>query len=156
MTLGYARAHMNDYGERFNSRVADALTAATKSAPYPSLVGFEVVEQTPGRVVCRLPVREAIMNGVGVVHGGAIGSIVDHVLSIVVYPLVEVGRWVATLELKTSYLAPVREGEIVAEATVISLRKRLGTVRVDVHNVTADKRALVATALGTVYVRDKP
>ena len=147
---------MNDFAELFNARVADALTAATKSAPYPSLVGFEVVEQTPGRVVCRLPVREAIMNGVGVVHGGAIGSIVDHVLSIVVYPLVEVGRWVATLELKTSYLAPVREGDIVAEATVISLRKRLGTVRVDVHNDVAEKRTLVATALGTVYVRDKP
>src|SRR5262245_14277866 len=113
--------------ERFNPRVAAALAAATKSAPYPSLIGLEVAEQTPGRVVCRLPVREGIMNGVGTVHGGAIGSIVDHVLSIVVYPLVEVGRWVATLELKTSYLAPVREGEILAEATVLSLRKRLGT-----------------------------
>ena len=146
----------NDSEQRFNERVATALTAATKNAPYPSLIGMEVLEQTPGRIVCRVPVREAIMNGVGIVHGGAIGSLVDHVLSIVVYPLVEVGRWVATLELKTSYLAPVREGDIVAEATVLSLRKRLGTVRVDVHNVSGEKKTLVATALGTVYVRDPP
>ena len=145
-----------EFEERFNERVASGVAAATKVAPYPSLIGMEVVEQTPGRIVCRVPVREAIMNGVGIVHGGAIASLVDHVLSIVVYPLVEVGRWVATLELKTSYLAPVREGDIVAEATVLSLRKRLGTVRVDVHNVHGENRTLVATALGTVYVREKP
>ena len=145
-----------EFEERFNERVAAGVAAATKSAPYPSLVGMEVVEQTPGRIVCRVPVRDAIMNGVGIVHGGAIGSVIDHVLSVVVYPLVEVGRWVATLELKTSYLAPVREGDIVAEATVLSLRKRLGTVRVDVHNVSGENRVLVATALGTVYVREKP
>jgi len=147
---------MNEFEERFNPRVAEAIAAATKAAPYPSLVGFEVVEQTPGRIVCRLPVRDGLMNGVGTVHGGAIGSLVDHVLSVVVYPLVEVGMWVATLELKTSYLAPVRAGDIVAEATVLSLRKRLGTVRVDVHNAVGDSRSLVATALGTVYVREPP
>lgn len=144
------------FDERFNPRVAEALAAATKTAPYPSLIGLEIVEQTPGRLVCRFPVRDAIMNGVGTVHGGAIASIVDHVASVVVYPLVEVGRWVATLELKTSYLAPVKAGEVVAEATVLSLRKRLGTVRVDVHNVVGESRTLVATALGTVYVRDPP
>src|SRR5690349_14563290 len=97
----------------FNSQVAEVLAEATLAAPYPSLLGIEVVEQRPGRIQCRLPVTEKLMSGVGLLHGGVLTSLIDHVLSIVVYPHVEPGKWVATLDLKVSYIAPVREGELL-------------------------------------------
>ncbi len=147
---------MTSFEERFNPRVAEVLAAQSKTAPYTTLLGIEIIEQTPGRLLRRLPVRDALKNGIGIVHGGAIVSLVDHVLSVVVYPLVEPGRWVATLELKTSYLKAVREGELVAEATVVSLGHRVGTVRIDVRNVVGGETELVAAAMGTVYVRDPP
>jgi uncharacterized protein (TIGR00369 family) len=140
-----------DFRGRFNEKVAAALVEATKHAAYPSLLGIEVIEQTPGFIRCKLPVTEKLFNGVGTMHGGALVSVVDHALSLAVYPLVEVGKWVATLEFKIDYIAPVREGELICEATVLSLRRALGVVRVDVR--CADQ--LVATALGTVYVRDR-
>ena len=88
-------------------------------------------------------------------HGGAIVSLVDHSLSLAVYPLVEIGKWVATLEFKVSYLAPVRPEmtAIIADARVLALKRTVATVRVD---VTAEPSGqLVATTLGTAYVREK-
>jgi uncharacterized protein (TIGR00369 family) len=147
-----------ELGESFNPRVASALKAATSAAPFPVLLGMEVTEQRPGFIRCRVPVKDALKNGIGLVHGGVLTALIDHVLSIVIYPHVEVGKWVATLDLKVSYLAPVKEGDVVAEAQVVSLRKRIGTVRIDVRNPRGGDAdgELVAAALGTVYVKDPP
>ncbi len=138
----------------FNQRVADALPEYTRMSPYASLLGIEIVETGPGRIRCRLPIHDRLNSGVGVVHGGAVVSLVDHALSLAVYPLVEVGRWVATLEFKINYLAPVKldVGEIVADAEVLSFRKRVATVRIEVRA----KGELVASAQGTGYIREKP
>lgn len=139
----------------FDARVADALPEYTKRSPYASLLGIEVVKAEPGAITCRLPVREALTSGVGAVHGGAIVSLVDHALSLAVYPLVEIGKWVATLEFKVNYLAPVRPdaSEVIADARVLTLKKRVAAVRVDV--TARPSGELVATAQGTAYIREK-
>lgn len=137
----------------FNPDVAKALPEYTKRSPYASLVGIEILEVGPGTIRARIPVTEKLASGVGAVHGGAIVSIVDHCLSLAVYPLVEIGKWVATLELKVNYLSPARidrGGEILCEATVLALKKRVAVVRVDVHH----DQEMIASAQGTVYVRD--
>src|SRR4051812_38404973 len=118
----------------YNPKVAQALVVATRASAFPALLGLEVVEQRAGFIRCRLPVTEKLFSAVGVVHGGATVSLIDHVLSIVVYPHLEPGRWAATLDLKVSYIAPVSQGELWADAEVTSLRRRLATVRVDVTN----------------------
>jgi acyl-CoA thioesterase len=138
--------------ESYNPRIAAALAAATHNAPFTTLLGLEVVEQRPGFVACRITIGDKHKNGIGLLHGGVLTALADHVLSIVVYPHTEVGKWVATLDLKMSYLAPVREGELRAEAEVISLRKRIGAVRIDITN----DGILVAAAMGSVYVKDAP
>jgi 1,4-dihydroxy-2-naphthoyl-CoA hydrolase len=142
----------------YDPRVAEALAGATRAAPFPALLGFEIVEQRPGRVVCKLVVADRHKSGIGLVHGGVLTALIDHVLSIVVYPHVEVGKWAATVDLKVSYLAPVRDGEVIAEAEIVSLRKRIGAVRIDVRNARGSQGEpeLVAAALGTVYIKDRP
>jgi len=138
----------------YQPNVAAALASATRTAAFPSLLGFEVTEQRPGFIACKIAIGDQHKNGIGIVHGGVVTALVDHVLSIVVYPHVEIGKWAATLDMKISYLAPVHEGELVAEAEIVSLRRRIGTVRIDVHNVRGSERELVAAAMGTVYVKD--
>ena len=139
----------------FNPQIAAALPEVTKHSPYAALLGIEVAKVEPGYIQCRLPVREALQSGVGAVHGGAIISLVDHALSLAVYPLVEVGKWAATLEFKVNYLAPVRPDAtaMVAEARVLTLKRTLAVVRVDV--IVEPSGQLVASTQGTVYVRDK-
>jgi uncharacterized protein (TIGR00369 family) len=138
----------------FNADVARALPEYTKRSPYALLLGIEVVEVGPGFIRCAMPNDEKLTSGVGAVHGGALVSLIDHTLSLAVYPLVEIGKWVATLEFKVSYLAPIRQGKpgrIVAEGKVLSLKKRIAAVRVDV----TFEGELVATAQGTTYVKDR-
>ncbi len=142
----------SELASRFNPQVADALREYTRSSPFAGQLGIEIVSSSPGRLTCQLIVEERHHSGVGAVHGGVIVSLIDHAMSLAVYPLVEIGKWVATLEFKVSYLEAVREGTMVAEAEVLSLKKRVGTVRVEVKNGDA----LAATAIGTVYIREKP
>lgn len=136
--------------ERFDPQIAEALREYTKSGGYPALLGLEVEEVTPGRIVVALPVRPELCSVVGVVHGGAIASLVDHALSLVVYPLVERGKWVATMEFKINYLEAVREGVLRVTAEVLSLRARLAVARAEVE--CGGK--LVAHAQGTLYVKE--
>ena len=137
--------------ERFDPEIAKALRKYTKEGGgYPALLGLVVEEVTPGRIVVALPVRPELCSVVGVVHGGAIASLVDHALSLVVYPLVERGKWVATTEFKINYLESVREGTLRVTAEVLSLRARLAVARAEVE--CGGK--LVAHAQGTLYVRE--
>jgi len=139
----------------FNPDIAKALPEYTKRSPYCALLGIEIEDVGPGTIRVSLPVSDGLHSGVGAVHGGAIVSLVDHALSLAVYPLVEIGKWVATLEYKINYLAPVKMGaepsKIIADARVLSLKKTLAVVRADVMH--GDK--LVAIAQGTDFIREK-
>jgi 1,4-dihydroxy-2-naphthoyl-CoA hydrolase len=148
----------DDLRASYNPRVAEVLAKATVAAPSPSLLGMQLVEQSPGHVRCKLEIGDKHKSGIGLVHGGVLTAMVDHVLSIVVYPHVEIGKWVATLDMAMNYLAPVREGEILATADILSMRRRVAVVRVELHNVRApgSEPVLVAAATGTVYVKDAP
>ncbi len=140
-----------DFTTRYNPAIAEKLAIYTRNSPFAALLGIEIESYGPGMVCCRVPVTEKLLSAAGAVHGGVMVSLIDHVLSMAVYPLVEPGKWVMTLEFKVSYIAPVTQGTIMARAEVIALKTRLGTVRVDLFN----GNTLIATAMGTTYVRDK-
>ena len=143
---------MARFEAEFNPKVADALREYTKAGGFPSKLGITVDKVEPGSIVCSLKIRpEDHCSSVGVVHGGVIASLIDHTLSLAVYPLVEVGKWVATVEFKTNYLGWVKEGTLVATGTVETLRRKIAVARVAVTN--GDET--VALAQGTLYVRDR-
>ncbi len=84
----------------------------------------------------------------GNMHGGCLSAMCDHVLGVVMYPVMPAGYWAATTEFKINLLAPVTGGTCVAEAQILSMSKRLAVVRVDVEN---DGRP-VAAAQGTCTI----
>jgi uncharacterized protein (TIGR00369 family) len=138
------------FEEQFNPLVAQAVKERSRTG-YPGLLGISVDEVSPGRVVCSLAIRPDHCSAIGLLHGGAIASLIDHALSIVVFPLVEVGKWVATVEFKVNYISWVREGTVRAIASVESLRGHLAVVRVEVES-DSEK---VAVGQGTLYIRDR-
>jgi uncharacterized protein (TIGR00369 family) len=77
-------------------------------------------------------------------------GLVDHVLGVVAYPLMRRGAWAATTEFKLNYLAPVTEGSLRAESTVVSMTRTTAIVRVEVSN--GDRLACIAQ--GTLLLRD--
>jgi 1,4-dihydroxy-2-naphthoyl-CoA hydrolase len=111
---------------------------------------MRVVEATPGEVVVEVPVRDELLHRFGAAHGGVVATLADQALGSVVFPLVPLGTWPATLEFKINYLAGVRTGLLRAVGRVASLRKRTAVVTVEVDNLVDGEHRLVAVAQGTI------
>lgn len=138
---------------QYDERIAAALMR-TNDAPagLPGYLCFRFVEFGPGRLVAEMAVKPEIVTPMGAMHGGAMAAFVDHVLGCVLYPLMKRGAWAATTEFKLNYLAAVRGGTLVAEATVMALTSRTAVVRAEVRN--GDRLACIAQ--GTLLVSEPP
>lgn len=95
-----------------------------------------------------LPVRPDLLTNFGNLHGGVLAALCDHVLGVVCYPVIPHGAWAATTEFKLNLLAPVKEGDLVTTANIVSLTKRTAVVRIDVDNEDRP----VCLAQGTVLI----
>src|SRR5207244_3950958 len=111
-------------------------------------LGARVTEVDAGRLVCEVDVRQDMLTFIGNLHGGVLAALVDHVLGTVFYPVMQRGYWAATTEFKLNYLAPVKEGTLRAEATIVSMTRRTGVVQIRVTN--GERVACVAQ--GTVLI----
>lgn len=137
--------------ERYDERMAETLMAANdRVTGLPRYLGIKLVEFGPGLLRAEMPVREELLTPFGNVHGGVMAAFVDHVLGVVLYPLMARGQWAATTEFKLNYLAPAKTGSLVAESRVVSMTRSTAVVRIEVFN--EDRLACVAQ--GTVLIRD--
>lgn len=137
--------------EHFDQQIAEAMIKANAAdRGLPAFLGVRFVAFEPGRLVAEADVQPHFITPFGIIHGGIMAALVDHVLGCVLYPLMQRGQWAATTEFKLNYLAPVKSGTIVAESTVVSLTRATAVVRVDVTN----ESRLAAMAQGTLLIRD--
>lgn len=126
---------------------------AVEDAPYPRLLGIREELRERGRVVVAMDVDPGRhMNAMGVVHGGAIASLVDSAAGRAVASMIGGDARMATIELKVNYIQPSRGGTIRAEGRVVHAGTRIAVVEVD---VTQDG-SLVAKALATYYLWSSP
>jgi acyl-CoA thioesterase len=101
-----------------------------------------------GRCVWAMPIEAVHMNPYGVVHGGLLYTLVDYAMGGALTSMLDQGQRCTTLEIKMNYLAPAMDGEVRAEAWVVSKGGRIAVLQGDVR--VGDTRLAVAT--GTFYV----
>ena len=133
----------------YDPELAELAKTFDQGTGLPGFLGIEVVEVGAGTMRCVVDARPDLQNPFGMLHGGVVSALVDHVLGAVCYPVIPRGAWAATTEYKLNLLAPVREGPIVAEASIEAMSRRTAVVRVDVHN----GGRIVALAQGTVTIQ---
>ena len=90
--------------------------------PFANLLGIELEEATPDRVVARLTVRKELCTVPDILHGGAIMSFADTVGAVATVLNLKGGATTTTVESKTNFLAPVPVGD-VATATLEPFHK---------------------------------
>ena len=129
-------------------RVARA-RAAFASVPYARLLGLELGEISRGAVSIHLEVREELRQNQGVVHGGAVASLIDTAAAFAVLTQLETNERVTTTDLTIHYLRPISTGRLTAWARIVRGGRRVFVLSVDVTN---DQQILVATAV-TSYIR---
>ena len=134
--------------DTFNQAWADRMLDRTSATGIDGFLGLTISGIEAGRLVCEMPVTDALLTGFGNMHGGCLSALCDHVLGMVMYPVMADGYWAATTEFKINLLAPVTGGTCVATAEIISMSRRLAVVRIDVEN---EGRA-VAVAQGTCTI----
>jgi acyl-CoA thioesterase len=113
---------------------------------FSAWLGIEVVELGPGECSVRMRVREEMVNGFGVCHGGIAFSVADSAMA---FASNTHGTLTVSVENGISYPAPVRVGDTLTAAAVEeAVSSRLAYYRVTVRN---QEGAPVALFRGTVY-----
>ena len=122
---------------------------AFASVPYAKLLGFELGEIRRGQATIQLTVRDDLKQYQGVVHGGAVASLIDTAAAFAVVTELEAGERVTTTDLTVHYLRPASSGRLSATARIVRGGRRLFVLSVEVMN---DQQVLLATAV-TSYIR---
>jgi uncharacterized protein (TIGR00369 family) len=130
------------------ARVARAREAFA-SVPYAKLIGLELGMVGPGEVSIHLEVRDELRQNQGVVHGGAVASLIDTAAAFAVLTQLEVNERVTTTDLTIHYLRPTSAGRLTATARMVRGGRRLFVLSVE---VTDDRQIQVATAV-TSYIK---
>ncbi|MEN3331693.1 MAG: hypothetical protein V7641_1058 [Blastocatellia bacterium] len=116
---------------------------------FPRLLGIEIDSVEEGRAVLSVEVRTELKQLQGVMHGGAIASLIDTAVAFAIVGASEPEDRFTTVEMKVNSLSAIREGRVTAEARLIRDGRRIIVAECDVFD---DKGRLAAKGLLT-YIR---
>jgi len=119
--------------------------------PIARLLGLELVAVDAGTARVTLDAAERHHNPVGTLHGGVLCDLADLAMGIALGTLFDGGEVFTTVELKMSFVRPVRTGLLQADARVVHRGRTLSLVECD---VTGLEGKLVARASSTLIVVD--
>jgi len=134
---------------RLSESKHESLEKRGVGSPFAELLGFEPVEQEPGRVLLRLPFSETLLQSLGRVHGGAIFSLADHASGWAAYSTLEPDERCATLEMKINYIAALHNETCLADSRVIHRGRTSIVIETDIKT---EAGRLIAKTLATFIV----
>ena len=119
--------------------------------PFSIWLGIERLVVAPGRCELRMTVREEMLNGFSIAHGGITYSLADSCLA---FAANSHGIQSVSVETSISHTRPVKAGDVLtATSEEMSLSRSIGIYHITVRD--QDGRT-VALFKGTVYRTGKP
>ena len=134
---------------KLNEALVARIHEAFASVPYAKFLGLELGEMKPGEASLHLEVRDELKQHQGIVHGGAMASLIDSASAFAVVTQLEPNERVTTTDLTIHYLRPVTAGRLSAKARTVRAGRRLFVLAVEVMD---DQQRMVATAV-TTYIK---
>ena len=134
---------------KLDSAHVERLSQALDSVPFAKFLGIELDEIDAGVATLSFEIRPELKQNHGVVHGGAIASLIDSATAFAIISLLPTDEHATTVDLTISYLRPLTQGRARAVARVIRSGKRLIVVSAELFD---DRGTLAATALST-YIK---
>lgn len=109
-------------------------------------LGIEVLEIYEGNCVLRMTVRNEMLNGFGIAHGGITYSLADSALA---FASNSHGKKAVSIETNISHIKSVKENDVlIASAHPKRSGNTVGVYEVEIKN---QEGVLVALFKGTVY-----
>lgn len=143
------RQRLLDWAGAMRSSIPGARAPGSSPGPIAEAFGIRSDGASEGRAAYALEVAAEMLNPHGVLHGGAIYTMVDYSMGAATMSLLPAGEICATIEIKISYVQAVREGTLRTETAVL---KRGGSVVFLESRVTDGAGALVAAATGSFSI----
>lgn len=141
----WPRTHGREPLSEQQQRIWSAFGAWADQVYFPSLVGLVVEELRVDYARMRLPYRPELRQPHGLVHGGAIATLIDTV----VVPAIGSGydgyRPFSTVDMQIRYLGAVRDEDIVAEGWIT--QRGRSVVFCDAECVTDEGRTVATGTL---------
>ncbi|MGI8917883.1 MAG: PaaI family thioesterase [Pyrinomonadaceae bacterium] len=134
---------------KLDSAHVERLSQALDSVPFAKFLGIELDEIDAGVATLSFEIKPELKQNHGVVHGGAIASLIDSATAFAIISLLPTDEHATTVDLTISYLRPLTGGRAKAVARVIRSGKRLIVVSAELFD---DGGSLAATALST-YIK---
>jgi uncharacterized protein (TIGR00369 family) len=134
---------------KLNPKYTEAVTEVVNRSPYFSLLSMEIRDLQWGTALLEVQLEEKHLQPFGFVHGGAIASLMDAAAFWAVFPQVENGMGLTTVEIKVNFLAPTQKGKLVAKGRCIRLGKTLALGETEIRNTEG---VLVAHGTATMMV----
>jgi uncharacterized protein (TIGR00369 family) len=114
--------------------------------PFNELLGMQLHRTHADGVTMRCKLRDNLMNGTGVLHGGVAAALADVAVAVAIHRRFGGTRPITTVELKINYFRPVSEGTLYARASLLRVGGTLCVGRVD---LTDDQERAIGVAIAT-------
>lgn len=124
---------------------------ASGTSNFPHLLGFVVEEVRHGYCRLRLPFRPELKQAGGIVHGGAIASVLDSAMVPAIGVTLARDADYSTVDLHVQFLEALVNEDAVAEGWIVRQGKR--TVFGESQARAADSGRLIARSVCTFNVR---
>lgn len=115
---------------------------------FPDLLGIEVEELRRDYARLRMPWRNDLNQSTGLMHAGAIATLIDTAVVPAIGTAYSDDRPFSTIEMSVRYVQPVRQEDLVAEGWVVRRGKRVVFCEVEVRTASG---VVVATG-DLIYV----
>ena len=125
----------------------EQLLRVYERSSYAKFLQVEILELCEGETIFSMKVRRELTNLSGILHGGAVGSLIDMAMNLACFSL---GRQATVLGFNTNFLQGAMEGDTVKAAAKV-LHSGRSTMVVE-SRVTDSKGKLLAKARGTFFV----
>ena len=117
--------------------------------PFADFLGIKLDELQRGAATLSLGVREELTRNGGLMHGGALASLIDTASAFAAMTLLEPDQQTVTIDLTIHYLRPVTAGTVRAHARAVRAGRRVIVLSVEVTN---QDDHLAATAVTTYLI----
>ena len=115
---------------------------------YEKLLNIKILEKRDGKAKLSMPFQKELTNPYGVLHGGAIASLVDSAAATAVYSRYPEKKFY-TVRLHLDFKSAVKSGTIFAEAHLTGQKRNFVFGKVVVAD---DGGTLIAEAAATFYI----
>ena len=127
--------------------------AFMEALPHAMALGLDVQEVADGRAVIVLPYDDRLVGdpGTGVIHGGAVSTLMDTCGGAAVMSHPAGLHGTATLDLRIDYMRPATPGQAIrAEAVCYNVTRSVAFVRAVATDDDSDRPVATATGAFTV------